>query len=461
MGLSLVLSVKIPHNDFSLHYFNCPMHTSEQRRFLWVRATIYTILILAYMSVYFHRMAPGVVSAELMTSFQTSATALGSLAAMYYYIYTVMQIPAGVLADTLGNRASVTAGNLVAGIGSILFATAPSLEVASLGRFMVGLGVSVIFVGLMKNNTVWFRDRIYGLVSGLTILMGNLGSVLAAKPLSLLLNIWSWRDVFFALGIMSLLLALLTLLFVRNRPEQAGFPSVRQMDGLASHADRHQHWLKDLKLIIANRYIWPGFWINFGLAGSLFAFAGLWGIPLLRDSFGMSRDDASLYTTVTLLSLAVGTLVSGWISDRLGVRKPVVIISALIYLLAILAMIFIPWQPGTLAVVLFSLIGVSAGGFVITYPCTKEVAQPALSGMAISLVNTGLFLGAAIMQPLFGWMLDLGWDGQVIAGMNHYSWQNYQYAMLLMAGFGVIALLGTLRVKETHCQNIAANVSYP
>jgi len=430
------------------------MHIDEQRRFLWVRATIYTILILAYMSVFFHRMAPGVVSAELMTSFHTSATALGSLAAMYYYIYTVMQIPAGVLADTLGNRASVTTGNLIAGIGSIVFATAPTLEVASLGRFMVGLGVSVIFVGLMKNNAVWFRDRMYGLVSGFTILMGNLGSVLAAKPLSLLLNSWSWREVFIAMGIMSLVLAVLTLLFVRNRPEEAGFPSVRQMDGLTSHADRHQHWLKDLKLIIANRHIWPGFWINFGLAGSLFAFAGLWAIPLLRDSFALSRDEASLYTTVTLLSLAVGTLLSGWVSDRLGVRKPVVIASTMVYLLALLSMIYIPWQPGTLAVILFMLIGITAGGFVITYPCAKEVAQPALSGMAISLVNTGLFLGAAIMQPLFGWVLDLGWDGQVIAGVNHYSWHNYQQAMLLMVCFGVIALLGALRVKETHCQNI-------
>ena len=164
------------------------MHIDQQRRFQSVRALIYVILIVGYMSVFFHRMAPAVVSAELMASFHTSAAALGSLAAMYYYIYTLMQIPAGVLADTLGNRASITAGNFVAGMGSCVFAMAETIELASLGRFMVGLGVSVIFVGLMKNNTVWFRDRVYGLVSGFTILMGNLGSVLAAKPLSALLN---------------------------------------------------------------------------------------------------------------------------------------------------------------------------------------------------------------------------------------------------------------------------------
>ncbi|WP_126456820.1 MFS transporter [Sulfuriflexus mobilis] len=430
------------------------MHTDEQRRFQWTRATIFIILILAYMSVYFHRMAPGVVSAELMASFQTSATALGSLAAMYYYIYALMQIPAGVLADTLGNRASVTTGNLIAGVGSIVFATAETIELASAGRFLVGLGVSVIFVGLMKNNSVWFRDRVYGLVSGLTLLMGNLGSVLAAKPLSVLLNIWSWREIFIAMGIMSLLLAALTLLYVRNRPEDAGFPSVREMDGMLAHAERHQHWVKDLLKVFSNLTAWPGFWINFGMAGGLFAFAGLWGIPLLRDGFHLSRDEASVYTTITLISLAVGTLLAGWISDRIGLRKPVILISAGVYTLAWLALIYIPWQPGTLAMTLFMLIGITSGGFVLTYPCAKEVTQPALSGMAISLVNTGLFLGAAIMQPLFGWVLDLGWDGKTAKGINLYSWQNYQDAMLLMLAFAIIAFIGALRIKETYCNNL-------
>lgn len=430
------------------------MHISEQQRFQRTRIIIYSILVLSYMSVYFHRMAPGVVSAELMASFQTSATALGSLAAMYYYIYTLMQIPAGVLADTLGNRYSVTAGNLVAGVGSVIFATAETIELASFGRFMVGLGVSVIFVGLMKNNAVWFKDKIYGLVAGATILMGNLGSVLAAKPLSALLNIWSWRDIFIAIGLLSLILAALTLVFVRNRPEDAGFPSVREMDGMTAHAERHQHWIKDLIKVIKNITVWPGFWINFGMAGGLFAFAGLWGIPLLRDSFDMSRDDASLYTTITLLSLAIGTLLAGWISDRIGLRKPVILASAIIYALAWLALIYIPWQPGLLAMVLFMLIGLTSGGFVLTYPCAKEVTQPALSGMAISLVNTGLFLGAAIIQPLFGWVLDLGWDGKIVNGINLYSWQNYQNAMLFMFAFAVIAVIAAVRIKETHCKNL-------
>ncbi len=427
----------------------------NHKHFQTVRWSIFTILVVSYISVFFHRMAPAVVSADLMVSFNTSAAALGSLAAMYYYIYTVMQLPAGVLADTLGNRVSITLGNIVAGAGSIIFGLAETLASASVGRFLVGLGVSVIFVGLMKSNTVWFRERIYGIVSGMTLLIGNLGSVLAAGPLAYLLQFWSWREIFVAIGLFSLFLALLSSLFVRNRPEEAGFPSLREMAGETAHAQRQQHWLHDMRDVWRNRLIWPGFWFNFGMAGGLFSFAGLWAIPLLRDLHGLSTAEASTYTTLTLFSMAVSTFALGWLSDTLGQRKPVAVISASLYLLSCLIMTYLPWQPGGVAMLLFVLLGATGGGFVMTYACAKEVAAPALSGMAISVVNTGLFLGAAIMQPLFGWLLDLSWRGETLAGVNIYSAAGYRSAMLLMVGFAVIALIASLRMRETGARNIS------
>lgn len=432
-----------------------PMHPPfEPHRFQQVRWTIYAILVLAYMSVFFHRMAPAVVSAELMTAFHTSGAALGSLAAMYYYIYTAMQIPAGVLADTVGTRAVATLGNFVAGIGSIVFGLAESMEMAMTGRFLVGLGVSVIFVGLMKSNTVWFRERIYGLISGVTLLLGNIGSVLAAGPLAWLLGHTSWRIAFVGIGVVSLLLALLSLLIVRNRPEDAGFPSLRAMEGKNAHAERERHWLHDMRAVWTTRRVWPGFWFNFGMAGGLFAFAGLWGIPLLRDVHGLSRDEASQYTTLTLLAMAVGTLLLGWISDRLGRRKPVMVASAMLYLAVCAALLWLPWTPGSSGMLLFALLGLCGSGFVLSYACAKEVCAPALSGMAISVVNTGLFLGAAIMQPLFGWLLDRGWDGVMRDGLRLYSAEGYHNAMLLMLGFAVLALLAATRIAETGGRNL-------
>ena len=430
------------------------MLSYNHTRFLQIRWAIYIILVLAYMSVFFHRMAPGVVSADLMLAFNTTGVALGSLAAMYYYIYTVMQIPAGVLADTLGTRSAVTVGNLVAGCGSMVFGLAETFEIASAGRFLVGLGVSVVFVGLMKSNSVWFSERKYGFISGLTVLLGNVGSVMAAGPLAVVLNVYTWRSVFVVIGFISIGLALFSWLVVRNRPEDAGFPSLREMEGKVSHPARERHWLQDLHSVLFNRRIWPGFWINFGMGGSLFSFAGLWGIPLLRDVYGLERGAAAVYTTLTLAGLAVGSLTSGWLSDHLGYRMPVLFGSALLYTLSWFAMLYLPWSPGASGFLLFGLIGLTGAGFVVTYASGKEVCSPALSGMAISVVNTGLFLGAALMQPLFGWVLDQTWDGTLVNGMRQFAMDDYRSALWLMCGFAVIALISTLRVTETHCHNL-------
>lgn len=426
----------------------------DEKRFQAFRWSIYVVLVLAYMSVFFHRMAPAVVSGELMVAFSTTGAALGSLAAMYYYIYTAMQIPAGVLADTLGIRAAVAVGNLVAGLGSMLFGLAETFELAAAGRFLVGLGVSVVFVSLMKSNTVWFSERIYGLISGLTILLGNTGSVLAAAPLAAVLDTYSWRTVFVVIGGVSLGLALLSVILVRNRPEDVGLPSIRELEGKAAHPGRKRHWLADLRHVLTTRTVWPGFFVNFGMAGGLFAFAGLWGLPLLRDVFHLSRADAANYTTTSLLGLALGTLLFGWISDRIGLRKPVLLASSALYALAWLAMLVLPWRPGPGGMALYAMVGVTAAGFVITYACAKEVCAPALSGMAIALVNTGLFLGAAIMQPLFGWALDLTWDGTLLGDRRVYAWSDYRNGLYLMLGFAVLSLVATLRITETRCRNL-------
>jgi len=424
-------------------------------RFERIRWTIYSVLIAAYMLAFFHRFAPAMVAAELSESFGITAAALGSLAAMYFYIYTVMQIPAGVLADTLGSRFSVTIGNLVAGAGSILFGLAESLAAASTGRFLVGLGVSVVFVGLMKSNTVWFSERRYGTVSGLTLLLGNLGAIAATGPLAMLLLQVDWRTLFVALGLIAMGLGLLSWWLVRDRPEQFGFPSVREMEGQPAHAPRSRHWIHDLRTVLANRRLWPGFVYDFGITGSLFGMLGLWAVPMLRDVHGLSRGEASLYTTVATVAFAVSCLVAGSLSDRLQQRRSVLRTGALVYLLVCLGLLFLPWRPGPVALMLFGLLGLGGGSFVVAYAHAKEVTAPAFSGMAIALVNTGLFLGTALFQPMFGWAMDIGWDGHLADGVPVYAWEDYRRGLWLLVAFATMALFASRYLVETHGRNVS------
>jgi sugar phosphate permease len=424
--------------------------------FTTVKWTIFSVLILSYILVYFHRMAPGVVSENLMADFRIDGTELGTLAAIYFFIYAFMQIPSGVLADTLGTRTSIIAGNLIAGAGSIIFGLAASFQTACLGRLLVGLGVSVVFVSIMKNNSVWFEERVFGIMSGITLLFGNLGSILAAGPLSLLLSYYNWRTVFVAIGILSLSLGILGYFFVRNRPEDLGFPSPLRKK---KNTRQQRSWLRQLLSIVSVTRIWPGFWVQFGMIGGLYSFMGLWAIPFLRDTQNLSRNQAADYVTLMILSFAVGAFFFGWFSDRIGRRKPVLLGGILAYLAGWIYLLVVPWSTGFGGYLLFCLMGFSGSSFVLTFACAKEIIDPDNSGMAVSVVNTGCFIGTALMQPMFGWLADLSWYGAMLGGVRIYSIESYQNGFIAMLLFALLALLGGLRIRETGCRNISETFS--
>lgn len=416
-----------------------------------LRWTAFSVVALAYILSFFHRFAPATIASDLQQAFHASGAALGGLAATYFYVYMVMQVPTGILADTLGPRRVVAIGGVIAGAGSLLFGMADTLAVASAGRLLVGLGVSVTFISLLKLNAVWFHDRHFASMTGATVLIGNMGSLLAAAPMAWALGFVSWRTVFVLVGIFSLLLAVLAWWLVQDHPGKAGLPSMRELDGHAAHPPHTGHWYDGLMMVLKNRATWPGLWVNTGLAGSLFAFAGLWAVPYLRDVYGMDRPTASEHTTLMLAGFALGGFLIGMLSDRLGRRKPVMFAAALLYCLCWLPLLFGMAMSSLLSHSLFFVMGLFVSGFTLSWACAKEVNAHALSGMATSVVNIGAFMGGAILQPLVGWAIDRDYaaHGYPVLGLAE-----YQTGVAILLGFALMGLLAILFIRETGCRNI-------
>lgn len=410
---------------------------ARMRRLRW---STFLLVVLAYALSFFHRMAPATIAADLQQAFAVSSAVLGGIAATYFYIYTLMQIPTGVLVDTLGPRRILTLGGILAGAGSLLFGLAESVAMLSTGRLLVGLGVSVTFIAMLKLHAAWFHDRHFGTYTGLSILLGNLGAVMAAAPLAWILTVTSWRNVFEVIGLLSLVLGVLSWYLVRNTPTDAGLPSMRELDGHEAHPAHHGHWLDGLKRVVCNRATWPAFWVNFGLSGSYFAFAGLWAVPYLTTAYGLRRDDATNYTSLLLAGFALGALVIGSLSDRLGRRRPVLLAFTLLHLACWVPLLAgLPLPPGLL-LFLFFVMGLGASCFTLSWACVKEVNPHALSGMATSVANTGAFLGTGILQPLVGRTIDL--TGAHTAGL----W--------MLFGFAIVGGLGAWRIRETYCRYV-------
>jgi sugar phosphate permease len=420
-------------------------------KFLAIRRwAIFTVLAASYIWVYFHRMAPAVVSTDLKTAFGITAVELGSLAAMYYYVSALTQIPSGVLADAVGTRLTVTIANLIAGAGAILFGLATTFGEATLGRFLVGLGVSVVFVCFMKSNSAWFSPRQYGLISGLTLLIGNLGSVVAGSPLEFVIQHYSWRSVFVVIGIVSIILSVLSAVVIRNSPSDT--QTSLRMPAAKSGGSSHAGWLAQVWLVLKNPHIWPSFIVNFGLLGGFYSFSGLWAVPFLHDVHHLQRSGSASLITASLVGLAVGSFCLGWLSDLIGRRKPILLGSVLSYALVLLALMKGRYDPGGGAA-LFFLLGFSCGGFVLTYAIAKDVVSPSQAGMAVSVVNTGVFVGASFIQSAYGWILDRKWDGGLENGIRIYPISAFDPANFFMLAAAVMALAAAVLIKDMKIKN--------
>ncbi len=136
------------------------------KKFGWY---LFGIISLSYLMVYFHRVAPAVVSDLFMAEFNLSGAVLGNLAAIYFYVYTLMQLPAGVLANEVGAKKTIFWGMMISSLGSLIFAASTILGFAYLGRILIGLGVSVIFVSMLKIATEWFPEKQFGSLAGLAL----------------------------------------------------------------------------------------------------------------------------------------------------------------------------------------------------------------------------------------------------------------------------------------------------
>jgi sugar phosphate permease len=416
-------------------------------RYLRLRALAFTLGAAAFVLAFFHRVAPGAIAADLRQSFGASATVLGFIAAFYFYPYAAMQLPSGMLADTIGPRRLFTAGSLIAGLGSLLFACAPDVAWLLAGRALVGLGVAVAFVSVLKLIASWYTEREFATWVGVLQLVGNLGGTLGATPLDWLVQRVSWREVFAGAGVASFVIAACIWLWVRDTPREAGLP---QPGGgaAAGPAPARASWGAGLARVAANPQTWLAFVVLFGLIGSYLTFSGLWAVPYLIEARGMSRAAASLHVTVMILGFAFGAPLAGLLSDRIGLRVLPLRLLSILYLACWLPWLFGWPMPVWASMTVFGLMGVGISGGVTCWAIAKEHNPPALSGTATSLVNCGGFLAVALLQPAVGWILDRA-AGQPPA-------EAYRGAVALLGAVALTGVLATFLLRETRGRNVSA-----
>jgi MFS family permease len=191
------------------------------------------------------------------------------------------------------------------------------------------------------------------------------------------------------------------------------------------------------------------------LYGGLMAFVGLWGVPYLRQGYGMSRIEASNFIGLVTIVLLIASPSIGWLSDRWGRRRPPLIAATALSVAAWALLVGVPAPlPRLVLGGAAILLGVGGAGVVIVFASLREVSDPRHVGVTLGLHNLPIFLNFALMQWLTGVVLDARWDGSIVDGARVYSDGAYRAAFALCLGAAVCSLITATRVRETYGRSI-------
>lgn len=431
------------------------------------RWVIWVPLALAFMTAYFHRTATGVMSDSLMREFSiTTASELGILSSIYFYVYAAMQMPTGILVDIYGPRRTVSIAMVVATIGAVVFGSATEITGVYLGRILITLGVGVIYVCIVKIYAEWFRLREFCTMSGVIVIVANAGSLLSATPLAFAVDALGWRISYYVIAAYSLVMAVLCWLVVRDKPSDVGLPSMEEIEmqegQRASALSAAPMRIGDSVIqVLKNTNTWWPFLVASSVYGVFMAFMGIWGVPYFMQIHGLTRVEASNFIMFMAVGNMVGGPIIGFASDRIGLRKkPFTIITAFFLCIWLVMTCWEGAKPPLWVLSIVSLgIGIGTSGTALVVACAKEVNAPQAAGVAAGVANSGPFVGAALMQPAFGWVLDRYWQGVIENGVRIYPVEAFQSAFWFCAAVLAFGLFCTLRIKETRCCNVWAESS--
>lgn len=392
---------------------------------------ICTLAALFYCYEYLLRIIPGVMEAELRVAFgNISATSFGTLSAYYYFAYTPMQLPAGILMDRFGAKYLLVLACLMCAVGSWLFNFTGSLAIASLGRFFVGLGSAVAFIGVLTLAVAWLPKKYFSMVAGLVTMLGMFGAIGGQIGISYLSEVWGWEYLLNLAPIIGALLFVMLLIFLKDAPLDV-LPEKR------IHQSTRE-FLSELKTIFLDPQIWLVGFIGSLLFLSLSVFAEIWGKSYLMTAHGLTSLQASSSISMVFLGWAIGGPISGFLADYYHKRLTMLISGSLLAFIVISLILYMPHLTLINLDVLLFLYGLFCGVEIIVFAIAKDTSTSKMAGTVFACVNMIVMLGGVIFQPLVGELLDFFWDGSLLNQVRIYSEMDYQ----LVLSFLPLSLLG-------------------
>ncbi|MCA0145155.1 nitrate/nitrite transporter [Blastococcus sp. LR1] len=397
---------------------------------------MWLIALLAYGVAVFHRSSLGVAAVEAQERFSAGASAVSLFLVLQLAVYAALQVPVGVALDRFGSRRMILAGAVTMAAGQLVLALAGDVPTAIAARVLVGAGDAMTFISVLRVISFWFPGSAAPLITQLTGILGQIGSIVAAYPLVTLLHSTSWPTTFLGAAATGVLVAVLVLVALRDAP--AGTPRP-VAPGMA-----------ELRQGLLDTWREPGTRIGLythlvtQFSGTVFAL--LWGYPFLVVGQGLTPGTAAaLLTLLVLVGMGVGPAL-GRLCARWPLRRSVLVFSILLATVTAWTVVLL-WPgraPLWLLVLLVVVLGTNGPGSMIGFDYARTENPVERHGSASGVVNVGGFVASLLTILAVGAVLDVLTPG----GSTDYDLDAFRAAFSVQYLFWAIGLAGVIRHRR-------------
>ena len=379
-----------------------------------------------YYLSYVFRTVNAVAAPELVADTGLSANALGFLTSTYMAAFAVLQLPLGLLLDRFGPRRVEAALLVVSAIGSALFAVADGLAGLSIGRALIGAGVSGCMMAAFKAFAMWYPPQRLPVINACLLVFGALGAISATVPVEWFLGLLDWRALFIGLAVFTLVVAAAVFGIVPDYEQPPRHLTLRAQLGGLGHVfrDRFFQGLAPLAAL--------------SMGGSL-AIIGLWLGPWLRDVAELDRDGVAGHLMLVTTAMGVGFLAMGVLTDRLariGLRPMTVAGVGMAGFLAVIGVLATGDTDGALRWPLLAALGFLATAGSVSYSLLSQHFPRDYAGRANTALNVLVFVSAFAVQWGMGTILG-HWEDPLT---HRYAPAGYEVAFGVLAAVQGLAL---------------------